>query len=263
VKVVTWNVAKRVSVLAQQAAALASAEPDVVALQEVTARSWPLWRAALATIGLPNVCCSLTSADPAREPAARRRGGVLLAARAPLEPAEPIPVPRPESALAGTVDGITVHTVHIPNAANGWTKIDTLVALREGLARGSGPRIVCGDLNPPRRESPEGAVMSFARDSYGRLRDERGERWDEGELGVVPGLRDVGFADAFRALHGYAEKSPSWVYPSRHHPPGGYRIDHVFVSAELRALAAAYRHDWRDAGLSDHAALEVVAEPAS
>jgi len=98
-------------------------------------------------------------------------------------------------------------------------------------------------------------VMSFARDSRGRLREERGERWDGGELGVVPGLRDLGFADAFRALHGYAERSPSWTYQ---HYGGGYRIDHVFTSAELRPLTAVYHHDWRDAGLSDHAALEVT-----
>jgi exonuclease III len=99
--------------------------------------------------------------------------------------------------------------------------------------------------------------MSFARDTRGRLRAERGERWDGGELGVVPGLRDLGFADAFRTLHGYAEKSPSWTWRQIAGHTGGYRIDHVFTSAELRPLTAVYHHGWRDAGLSDHAALEV------
>jgi exodeoxyribonuclease-3 len=255
VRLISWNVAKRVSRLAEQAAVLGSAAPDVIALQEVTARSWPLWRVALETIGLPFVACSLESADPARQPAARRRGGVALAARTPLEPAEPLELPRPETTLAARVGDITVHTAHVPNAANGWVKIETLEALRAGLEHGHGPRILCGDLNTPRRESPDGAVMSFARDSRGRLRAERGERWDTGELGVVPGLRDAGFTDAFRALHGYAERSPSWTYQRG---GGGYRIDHVFLSRELEALAAAYRHDWREAALSDHAALEVV-----
>jgi exonuclease III len=255
VRLISWNVAKRVSRLAEQAAALAGAGAEVVALQEVTARTWPLWRAALETIGLPYAACSLDTADPSREPAARRRGGVALAAREPLEPAAPLDLPRPETALAAHVGGITVHTVHVPNAANGWVKIETLEALRSGLAAGRGPRILCGDLNTPRRESADGAVMSFARDSNGRLRAERGTRWDDGELGVVPGLRDLGFTDAFRALHGYAERSPSWTYQRG---GGGYRIDHVFTSRELAPVAAAYRHDWRDAGLSDHAALEVV-----
>ncbi len=250
-RLITWNVNRRVSVLAEQAAALAAREPDVVALQEVTARSWPLWRAALATIGL-DALCSLDRADPERQPISRRRGGVLLAARAPA-PADPLAVPRPESTLAAEVDGVAVHTAHVPNAANGWTKPDTLAALRAGLAAGSGPRVLCGDLNTPRREKPDGTVISFARDTHERLRPERGDRWDSGELGVVPGLRELGFTDAFRALHGYAAKEPSWVY---RRGGGGYRLDHVFISG-LEVIAATYHHDWRDGGLSDHSALEV------
>jgi exonuclease III len=232
----------------------------VIALQEVNARTWPLWRAALETIGMPWSACSLDDADPTREPAARRRGGVVLAAREPLGHAEPLALPRAETALAATVDGIAVHTVHVPYAGNGWVKVETLAAVRAGLATGSGPRILCGDLNTPRRESPAGDVMSFARDSQGRLRADRGERWDSGELGVVPGLRDLGFADAFRTLHGYAEKSPSWTWGRIAGHGGGYRIDHLFTSAELRPVAAVYHHAWRDAGLSDHSALEVDVE---
>jgi exonuclease III len=257
VRVISWNVAKRVSRLAEQAAALAERAPDVVALQEVNARTWPLWRAALETIGLKWSACSLDGADAAREPAARRRGGVLLAARTPLAPAAPLELPRAETALAAEVGGVVVHNVHIPYAGNGWVKVDTLAAVRAALGGGAGPRVLCGDLNTPRRESSAGEVMSFARDSHGRLRPERGDRWDEGELGVVPGLRDLGFADAFRALHGYADKSPSWTYPRG---GGGYRIDHVFTSRELLPTAAAYHHEWREAGLSDHAALEVDVE---
>jgi len=50
-RIVSWNVARRRSRLAEQAAALARREPDVVALQEVTYRTLPLWKAALETIG--------------------------------------------------------------------------------------------------------------------------------------------------------------------------------------------------------------------
>jgi exonuclease III len=238
---------------------LAAREPDIVALQEINERTWPLWADALAAAGLPHAACSLAGADPARQPAARRRGGVLLAARTPLGPAARIDVPRPETVLAAEVGGVAVWTAHVPNAANGWTKVETLEALRAGLAAGSGPRVLCGDLNTPRRESPEGAVMSFARDSHGRLREERGERWDSGELAVVPGLREIGFADAFRELHGYADRSPSWTYRRY---GGGYRLDHVFLSAELRPVAASYHHMWREDGLSDHSALEVEFSPA-
>ena len=80
-RIVTWNVARRHSRLAEQAAALAHRKPDVVALQEITARTLPLWRAAFATLGLSHVWASLDSAEQTREPATRRRTGVVLASR--------------------------------------------------------------------------------------------------------------------------------------------------------------------------------------
>ena len=153
------------------------------------------------------------------------------------------------------MDGIEVHTVHVPNAANGAIKPETLAAVRLGLAAREGPRILCGDLNTPRREHPDGSVWSFARDSRGRLRDERAGFWDAAELGVVPGLRDLGFADAFRALHGYADRSPSWTFGRIAGHGGGWRLDHVFTAGP-EPVAAHYHHAWRERGLSDHAALE-------
>ncbi len=239
-RLISWNVNRRVALLAEQAAALAAREPDLVALQEITARSWELWRAALATIGLPHAICSW--------PPRPRRTVVLIATREPHDAAPALDLPWPETTLAVQTGGVTVHTAHVPNAANGWVKPDTLAALRAGLAATTGARILCGDLNTPRREKPDGTVISFARDTKERLREERGERWDEAELGVVPGLRDLGFADAFAG-----QRERTWVF--RH--GGGWRLDHVFLSAELRALAARYHHDWRDRGLSDHSALEV------
>jgi exonuclease III len=237
-------VARRVQRLAEQAGALASRAPDVVALQEVTVRTWPLWQAALTTIGLPHVAWSTSRP---------RRTGVLLASRTPAAGAQPLPVPWPETTLAREIDGVVFHTVHVPNAANGWIKIETLEGIRAGLAATSGARVLCGDLNTPRRETPDGTVLSFARDTRGRLREERGERWDAGELGVVPGLADLGFADALRTLHGYARPERSWTFANQ---KGGWRLDHVFASRELEVLAAGYHHGWRAAGLSDHAPFE-------
>ncbi len=153
---------------------------------------------------------------------------------------------------------VELHCVHVPNAANGWVKVRTLEAIREGLAATAPmPRVLCGDLNTPRRELSDGEVISFARDSRGRRRPERGSEWDEAELGVVPGLRELGYADAFRVLHGYAKREPSWTWQHIAGHSGGWRLDHVFASAELRPTAATYHHAWRDQGLSDHSALEV------
>jgi exonuclease III len=153
---------------------------------------------------------------------------------------------------------VEVHTVHVPNAANGWVKVRTLEAIRNALATApKRPRLVCGDLNIPRRELADGTVISFARDSRGRLRPERGIEWDEAELAVVPGLRELGYRDAFRELHGYAQREPSWTWQVIAGHRGGWRLDHLFTSGELHPHLAKYHHAWREEGLSDHSALEV------
>lgn len=265
VRLITWNVAGRSRRLAEQAVALAGREPDIVALQEVTRRTRPLWIRAFELMGLTHV--SASSVDHTRSGAAGgRQTVVMIGARVELEPAHPpLPVPRRESALSVLAqvspDPLEVHCVHVPNAANGWVKVETLQALRRGLETpGAAPRVLCGDLNTPRRESPDGTTMSFARDSRGRLRPERGSEWDAAELGIVPGLRDLGYRDAFRACHGYASRSPSWTWRTISGHDGGWRLDHIFLSAELLPLACQYHHEWREEGLSDHSALEADLE---
>jgi exonuclease III len=260
-RLITWNVARRVEVLPAQASAVGERAPDVLALQEVTTRTLPLWTAACAALGLGYMACTLEDADPARAPAGPRRTGVLIAARTPLEPLGAVlPVPWPETALGVRTAGIEVHSVHVPNAANGEIKPRTLAAVRAGLAARTGPRVLCGDLNTPRREAPDGTVWSFARDGRGRLRPERAGFWDEAELGVVPGLRDLGFADTFRAVNGYGAREPSWTFRRIAGHGGGWRLDHIFCSGELAPVSCAYHHEWRDAGLSDHSALEATLE---
>jgi exonuclease III len=153
---------------------------------------------------------------------------------------------------------VEVVCVHVPNAANGAVKPQTLRAIRQDLAAaGIRARIICGDLNTPRRELPSGEVLSFARDRHGRLRPERGTDWDAAELGVVPGLRDLGYRDAYRAIHGYESSDPSWTWQQIAGHQGGWRIDHVFASSDLDPISCLYHHAWRERGLSDHSALEV------
>ena len=178
-RLITWNVARRRSRIVEQATALAARKPDVVALQEVTRRTDRLWRTAFELMGLVHVRASLDDANPAREPAARRTTAVMLASRTPLcDVRQSLVVPWPETALCAAAETsrgpVEVCCVHVPNAANGLVKIKTLHAIRLGvLAAEPAPRVVCGDLNTPRRELPGGEVISFARDSRGRLRPER------------------------------------------------------------------------------------------
>ena len=111
----------------------------------------------------------------------------------------------------------------------------------------NGPRLA------PRKELPDGTVWTFARDRHGRLREERGERWDVAESALVRGLEEHGFRDAFRELNGFDSKEPSWEWPRW---GGGYRLDHLIASAEVEVTTCAYCHDWRrEDKLSDHSAL--------
>jgi exodeoxyribonuclease III len=254
VRIVTWNVAGRVRRQPEQAAVVAALGADVVALQEVTRRTLPEWRAALADAGLAE--CETALGGP---PSGRRELGVLTAARESLERLPPPDVPWPERVLCCVAGGVEIVNLHSPIApAPELAKIRTHEAVAAYLAaEPRSPRILCGDLNTPRRELPDGEVLTFAHDSAGRLRPERGERWDRAERALVRELRDHGWADAFRTLHGYGERSASWTFAGDR---GGWRLDHVLVHG-LEPVTAVYAHEWRRAGLSDHSALVVDLDP--
>lgn len=230
---------------------MAELAPDVVCLQEVTVKAAPLWQHALETIGLAHV------AHPApwpRDEIRKRRLAVLTAAREPFA-AAPIPgVPWPERTVSARfADGLELVNVHSPiSPSPDLVKVRTHEAVFAHLAAGTGPRALCGDLNTPRKEHADGTVWTFARDRYGRLREERGERWDAAETALIRGLEAHGFRDAFRALHGFDAKEPTWEWPRW---GGGYRLDHLVVSEEVEVGACRYAHDWRREGLSDHSAL--------
>ena len=256
--VLSWNVAGRVRSVPQQATALADQEADLVALQEVRVTSIGAWRTALGALGFEHVLTTLDTHDPLVRLAPDRRLGVLLASRgAAIEPLPGPDVPWPERVLVArtNVAGKTadICNLHSPISSKpDRVKVRTLEAVAAYLAEASDtPRILAGDLNTPQYESREGEVSSFARMRSGRLRPDYGERHDRAELGIVVGLTEHGFRDAFRALHGYSRRDRSWLYP---HGRMGYRLDHILVRG-LQIDACDYRHDWRDARLSDHAAI--------
>jgi endonuclease/exonuclease/phosphatase family metal-dependent hydrolase len=143
--------------------------------------------------------------------------------------------------------------VHAPLSSKaGAVKVLTLEAVFAHLAPPSEtPRVVVGDFNTPAYESREGEVRTFARTRTGRLRPDYDERHDRAELALVTGLLEHGYVDAFRVLHGYGRRDRSWLYPNG---KMGYRLDHIVVRG-LEVQACEYRHDWRDARLSDHAAM--------
>ena len=88
-----------------------------------------------------------------------------------------------------------------------------------------------------------------------RKRGGSATRWDAAERNILTGLAPFGFRDAFRSLHGYSIDAGSWVL-RRGDRVVRRRFDHIFVSAELRVAQCQYLHEWREAGLSDHAPIE-------
>ncbi len=246
---VSWNVAGRVQALALQAERLDSVRPDIVCLQEVTPTTLQPWRERLAAAGLPHAL------HAACEPRNGRRPLMVLTATAePLTPVEIAGLPWPERALAAELaGGIELVNVHSPTSPKPErAKLDTHLAVHRHLARPAArPRVLCGDLNTPRREHADGTLWSFARDRYGRLREDRGEQWEDAELALLRGLEPYGFRDAFRAIHGYEQREFSWGWKRW---PGGYRLDHLLVDG-LEVVACDYEHAWRERGLSDHAPL--------
>ena len=247
----SWNVAGRAQRQPGQAERIAALSPDLVCLQEVTARTAPAWTQGLRAAGLGHV----RVADAA-DAASARRERPLLALVASRWSQEPVPVeglPWPERVLASRVAGLEVVNVHSPISSRpDLVKVLTHEAVHRHVSRGDGPRLVCGDLNTPRREHPDGRVWTFARTRTGRLRPERGERWDAAELALIKGLEEHGFRDGFRSLHGLEPREPSWVWQRS---GGGYRLDHLIVSPDIEVRVCGYLHEWRDEGLSDHSPL--------
>jgi exodeoxyribonuclease III len=246
---VCWNVAGRLRRQALQAERVAAVSPDLVCLQEVIASAVQPWIEHLATAGL----CDVRVAERPPPDARERPLLTLVASRWEQKHVAVGGVPWRERVLATRVAGVEVVNMHSPISPKpGLAKVLTHEAVYAHLSGGRGPRLVCGDLNTPRREHPDGRVWTFARDRYGRLRADRGERWDAAELALIKGLEGCGFRDAFRSLHGYERREPSWVWQRW---GGGYRLDHLIVSSEVDVPVCGYLHQWRDEGLSDHSPL--------
>ena len=253
--IVSWNLAGRVTRMGEQARLLLGLGADVVCLQELTPRTLPDWRLRLEEEGYESLA--------APEPAGSRRLSVLTAAKGPLTAVGVPGLPWPERVLAVRLsDGAEIVNVHSPTSPKPQlAKVRTHEALFEHLAVEAPGRlrVLCGDLNTPRKEHPDGTVWTFARDRYGRLRRDRGERWDRAELSLIRGLEDYGFRDAYRALHGYGRTELSWEWRRWR---GGYRLDHLLFSGPWQVADCRYVHAFRVAGLSDHSALLADLRPA-
>ena len=248
-KLISWNVLQGGGYrLARQVEVLGAKQVDVVALQEVTAKTAPLFRDALLRHGLAHVRHSFGIHRDHSLLRGSRRYGLLVASRWPLRTLPPIAfhIPWPERVLSVSIlspyGTIELHTTHIPTGAHrDWTRAETFEGIYRRLARRCAhPRILCGDLNAPREESPEGEVVTWGqrRKPNGDVVFEggRGERSDRAERQVVTGLAPYGLIDVYRALHGYGRQAESWHWRNRGRK-GGYRLAAILNLAQNRRFA--------------------------
>lgn len=247
--IVCWNLAGRVGRLSEQADLVLDFDADVVCLQELSASTLPRWSELLSEAGYGGI-------EHVPMPLGKRPRAlaVMTAARDRLVQVRVEDVPWAERVLAvRTVDGIEIVNVHSPISSKPeLAKVRTHEAVHRHLAqRSESPRVLCGDLNTPRREHGDGTVWTFARDRYGRLREDRGEEWDEAELSLIKGLHEYGFRDAFLEANGAGARELSWEWPRW---GGGYRLDHL-ICAGMSVEYCHYQHSWRELGLSDHSPL--------
>jgi exodeoxyribonuclease III len=114
-------------------------------------------------------------------------------------------------------------------------------------------RVLCGDFNSPRRVGDDGYVLTWAQNERtGKLRRDRGQRWDAAERSVIAGLRAFDLANVFdQAPETGSRNDPTWVANNG----VGRRFDHIFASEALLPTACGYAHGWREHGLSDHSAV--------
>ena len=252
-RILSWNVAGRVEKRPLQAQVVAATESDVVCLQEITPSTlWP-WRDALREMGLEHVRSSMDDWIPGQPTPDGRRLGVVTAANRPLATVTSAFVPWPERLLSTRVeDRLVIHNLHSPiSQREGLVKVKTHEALYGFLAaRPELPQVLVGDLNTPRKEKPDGTTWTFARAATGKLRLDRGERWDEAELALIRRLEEHGMRDVFRELHGFERTEISWrVGPQQLPARPRDRVD------ELEATLCEYLHEPREAGLSDHSPM--------
>ncbi len=270
-RVVTWNVAGRSTKLREQAEALIALNPDIIALQEITASTEPRWRELLEKSEICHVCSSREVALDSTVLTGPRKYTQITAARWPIRgwPEGAFNVPWRERVLSAEIQspagGIEFHTTHVPpGSSHGWKKIDHCRGIFERLSVPHvGHRLLCGDFNSPQSEMPDGTVHFWGerqrKNGTWAPRSGRGPEWCAGERSVILDLAAHDLPDVFRQMNGAVISDFSWYTRNGR----GRRFDHIFASESLSPTACWYWHEGRTAGLSDHSALVADFEPST
>ena len=216
VRVLSWNVAGRADQLPAQLEAVLGRAPDVVALQEISAKTYSAWYAGLLRAGLSIVSAvdlvRLPYPPPPYDPRIRqtqihRKNFNLTAARHPIaalpglsfDDEEEARLAFPEKFVAAEVlisdEHVEVYNAHAPPGSTRYLlKPQALAATARRVdERPEVPQILCGDFNTPQSEDAGDQIQTWA-DLYPEVRAE----WDAAERSILEHPR---LSDAYRQVH--------------------------------------------------------------
>jgi exonuclease III len=265
-KLITWNLNKR-RAIEPQIAALLSSSPDVIALQEVSLNNLPRFREAFASVGYPFTLDSFHAAFVAR------RSFVMIVSRHPIQRLYELDIPYSQNLLSSRVQmsfgDVMVHNLHSPVtlrtmddsalAVHNRNKLQLLQTTFDCLSNDRANfRVLCGDFNSPRRELPDGSIITFYQSEKTLRPTKDGAAFNHIHRELLRGLARFEVHDAYRRLHGWNVDDFSWraSYRGRSF---GFRLDHILSSESLVPTECFYHHAWREPdNLSDHSAMEAT-----
>ena len=254
-KLISWNIAGRLSSINQQIDYLINGNFDIICLQEVISKTQGPITEKFKSLGynaissVPNEGLLTTG---------RHKYNLLIFCKAEIIKSKPAhEIKWREKYLSGILKfdskELEVTTLHVPpGSSNGIEKIISIEQFYKNIIDSENQyRIVCGDWNTPRREYENGEIKTWMK-TGGRIGES--ERWDKGERLLLEELKTIGIHDSFRHLNGYDIKEYSW-YINTKGGTKGRRYDHIHSSDTLDVEKCYYDHTVRENKFSDHSAI--------
>ena len=254
-KLISWNIAGRLSAVNQQIDYLLDGNFDIICLQEVISKSQDIITNRLKNFDYnylsPVSITQLSSTG-------KHKYNLLILSKAKINNNKPsYEINWQEKYVSGilTYDSkkLEITTMHVPpGSSNGIQKIISIEQFYNNIiASKSKYRIVCGDWNTPKREYDNGEIETWKKTG---ARIGEGERWDNGERLLLEKLRSIGIRDSYRHLNGYNMQEYSW-YVNTKGGLKGRRYDHIHSSETINVKSCYYDHAVRENKLSDHSAI--------
>ena len=248
-KIATWNINGVVRRLPLLLAWLASAKPDVLALQETKATDAEFPKAALAAAGYGSVT---SGQQPWNGVALLARGAEPIVVRRAL-PGDPTDTQA--RYIEAAIGGILFASIYLPNGnpqpgpkfAYKLAWFERLIEHAASLQASGHPVVLAGDFN----------VVPTERDIYKTTSYRDNALLQPEPRAAFARLLEQGWSDAIRTLHPEATIYTFWDYLRQRWPRNaGLRIDHLLLgeSITVRLREAGVDRDERGReGASDHA----------